>query len=90
MAVQFTRTEEVTTIVRYETGVPLDASTDVHQLLLFARRELNGMTDPDHPNPDRDPGYSELWMEPVGDTGEDSSRLAVCFRKVDKRRVDVV
>lgn len=88
MAVQYVRTEETTAVVRYEARLPLDASTDVHMLLTHARRELNGQTDPDHPNPDRDPGYGDLWIEHLGDTGEDSSRIAVCFRKVSVEEVE--
>lgn len=82
MAVDYVRTEETTTVVRYVARLPLDASTDVHLLLTHARRELNRQTDPGDPLIDRDPGYHDLWIEHLGDTGEESSRIAVCFRKV--------
>lgn len=94
MAVDFVRVEETVTTVRYESvnrrpeDRPVDATTDVHLLLRYARMELNKHRDPEDPRDDRQPGYGELWIEPAGDISDGDKRIAVCFRRTERVRSD--
>lgn len=79
MAASYRREETTTTVVRLIADAPLDGTADIHQILIHARLELNehlgnGRTD-------GDPGYSRIWLEPVGSEGDSDAGVAVCFEK---------
>ncbi|MFJ5984267.1 hypothetical protein [Lentzea sp. NPDC092896] len=86
MAASYRREETTTTKVRLIADAPVDGTADIYQILVHARQELN-----EHLGNGRDagdPGYSRIWLEPVGSEGEDDSGIAVCFDKSVTRAVD--
>lgn len=80
MGANYTREEVTTTIVRLKAKAPLDGTTDIYQLLTWARHEVNrddGYAD----DLNRDPGYGRIWLEPVGSEGDSDAGIAVCFEQ---------